>query len=170
MESELSGEGATPGLLAEEWMMARTNYGVCEQCRERVPVEHVIRDRVDAAHVLPLLKQTAEADGREVRVGWEQEGGAQGKIVSATLAGPLAGFPFEGVAVHKDKVVRAQPFLDQARVGNVRLVSGPWIAAWLDELCAFPMGAHDDQMDSVSGAFAALTVKQFKQPGAASYV
>jgi phage terminase large subunit-like protein len=41
-------------------------------------------------------------------------------------------------------------------VGNVRLVGGAWNSAYLDELCAFPEGPHDDQVDASSGAFAKL--------------
>jgi phage terminase large subunit-like protein len=29
---------------------------------------------------------------------------------------------------------------------------GPWIGAFLDEADVFPNGAHDDQIDAVSGA------------------
>jgi len=120
-------------------------------------VEHVIRERLQAGSVTALIRQTAQADGIEVGVRWEEEGGSSGKIISADMARQLGGFIFGGTRVHSDKVTRAMPFLDQARVGNVKLVRGPWIPAWLDEMCAFPQGAHDDQCDSASGAFAALT-------------
>jgi len=33
---------------------------------------------------------------------------------------------------------------------------GPWDAALLDELCQFPLGAHDDQVDALSLAFHTL--------------
>jgi predicted phage terminase large subunit-like protein len=38
----------------------------------------------------------------------------------------------------------------------VRLVEGPWNQAFVEELCAFPSGAHDDQVDAASAAFRAL--------------
>jgi hypothetical protein len=31
-----------------------------------------------------------------------------------------------------------------------------WITRFLDQACAFPKGAHDDQIDAVSGGFAVL--------------
>ena len=38
--------------------------------------------------------------------------------------------------------------------GNVRVVRGMWLTDWLDELSAFPeVAPHDDQVDSVVGAF-----------------
>jgi predicted phage terminase large subunit-like protein len=54
------------------------------------------------------------------------------------------------------KVERANPLSAQAEAGNIKLIQGPWIGAFLDELCAFPEGAHDDQVDATSGAFAQI--------------
>jgi predicted phage terminase large subunit-like protein len=88
---------------------------------------------------------------------FEQEPGASGKLLAADIVRRLAGWDVHGISATGDKVTRAMPFLAQAQAGNVRLVQGPWIGEWLDEICAFPMGSHDDQVDSASGAFAALT-------------
>jgi predicted phage terminase large subunit-like protein len=38
----------------------------------------------------------------------------------------------------------------------VKLVEGPWNRAFIEELCAFPNAAHDDQVDAASAAFRAL--------------
>ena len=35
-------------------------------------------------------------------------------------------------------------------------VEGAWNHAFVEELCAFPNGAHDDQVDAVSAAFRAV--------------
>jgi hypothetical protein len=40
--------------------------------------------------------------------------------------------------------------------GFVKLVESAWNKAFIDELCAFPAGAHDDQVDAASAAFRAL--------------
>jgi len=61
-----------------------------------------------------------------------------------------------GVDVDTDKVSRAMPWAARAERGQVALVSGPWIADFLDEVCMFPDGEHDDQVDAVSGAVAYL--------------
>jgi predicted phage terminase large subunit-like protein len=45
-------------------------------------------------------------------------------------------------------------------VGNVRIVNGPWVQDFLSELLDFPNGAHDDQVDAMSGAFARLASVQ----------
>jgi predicted phage terminase large subunit-like protein len=36
------------------------------------------------------------------------------------------------------------------------MVEAPWNQAFVEELCAFPNGAHDDQVDAVSAAFRSL--------------
>jgi predicted phage terminase large subunit-like protein len=69
------------------------------------------------------------------------------------LVRQLAGFPVYADKVMKDKVSRAEPFQAQAQAGNVRIVDGDWFGPYLDELCAFPTGAHDDLVDATSGAF-----------------
>jgi predicted phage terminase large subunit-like protein len=38
----------------------------------------------------------------------------------------------------------------------VKLLEGPWNQGFIDELCAFPNGAHDDQVDAATAAFRAL--------------
>jgi predicted phage terminase large subunit-like protein len=44
-----------------------------------------------------------------------------------------------------------------AEAGNLKLVKGNWIGQFLDEAESFPAGEHDDAIDSLSGAHAALT-------------
>ena len=61
------------------------------------------------------------------------------------------------ISVHKDKVSRALPLAARAEDGKVKLVDGPWIRDFLDELSSFPNGNHDDQVDSASGALAMIT-------------
>jgi predicted phage terminase large subunit-like protein len=56
-----------------------------------------------------------------------------------------------------DKATRLAPFAAQAEAGNVSLLQGAWNGQYLDELTAFPNGAHDDQVDATSGAFNKLT-------------
>lgn len=58
----------------------------------------------------------------------------------------------QGVRVDRDKVSRALPWAARAERGKVALVRGEWINGFLDELAQFPRGAHDDQVDAVSGA------------------
>jgi predicted phage terminase large subunit-like protein len=76
----------------------------------------------------------------------------------------LKGFVFHGVKTTGSKSERAAPFSSAVAAGNVYLLNGTWITAFLDELEAFPMGAHDDQVDAASGAFQQLVAHTPKEP------
>jgi predicted phage terminase large subunit-like protein len=117
----------------------------------------VIRRRSGPGAVEALVRQTAELDSRDVAIVLEQEPGSSGKLFSAALVRQLAGWNVAAEPASGDKVTRAMPWLAQAQVGNVKLARGAWNAEFLDEVAAFPIGAHDDQVDAVSGAFAKLT-------------
>lgn len=54
------------------------------------------------------------------------------------------------------KVDRARPLSAVAEAGELRLRRAPWNGPFLDELCAFPFGRHDDQVDALSGASSQL--------------
>ena len=62
----------------------------------------------------------------------------------------------KGIRETGDKVTRAMPVSSQAEIGNVSVVKGPWLTAFFDEIEAFPYGAHDDQVDAMSGALMQL--------------
>ena len=125
-------------------------------------IEHVGRDRVRWRGVKRLIAQTAELDALlgEVQIGVEQEPGSSGKnIVAEIVSMPeLSGrYTVRGYPAVKDKVTRANPWAAQAEAGNVKIVRGDWdIDAFLNECERFPEGAHDDQVDAVSGAVAML--------------
>ncbi|MFM9905102.1 MAG: phage terminase large subunit [Pyrinomonadaceae bacterium] len=77
----------------------------------------------------------------------------------------LQGRAFRGVPVKDDKVTRALLWQPLAEDGKVRLVKGPWIDEFLDEVCSFPAGAADDQIDAVS-----LAVQMFEQQASRLHV
>jgi predicted phage terminase large subunit-like protein len=60
------------------------------------------------------------------------------------------GKAFKGVKVDADKVTRSLSWANLAEEGKVVLVRGPWIQDFLDEVCRFPSGQTDDQVDAVS--------------------
>ena len=81
-----------------------------------------------------------------------------GKALISVRTKLLAGFDYRGVPATGEKHTRWQRFAAQAEPGNVVLLPGNWIAAWLDELTIAPFGAHDDQVDATAGAFAELAL------------
>lgn len=122
-------------------------------------VEHVVRGRWGPGSVEKVMYQTASADGTDVTIAIEQEGGAGGKLYTAGIVRALAGWHVRSIPASGDKVVRAMPFIGQAESGYVRLVRGAWNSDWLDEITRVPQSRHDDQWDSAAGAFALLAAK-----------
>lgn len=135
------------------------------------------RVRASPHKVEQLLRATAEQDGKHVGIRIEQEPGSNAKIAVAHLIrNVLQGYDARGVVSSSKKIVRADPVSAQAEAGNISLVDGPWVKDFLYEAEQFPNGSHDDQIDGVSGAYAALLdrtdvqVQAYKPPVAAQPV
>lgn len=106
-----------------------------------------------------LVGHTASEDGKSVKVGMEEEGGASGKsLVDHYRRTVLLGYNFHTMRPTGDKVVRAMPLAAAAEAGNVLLLEGKWNTDFLDEVEAFGYDCpHDDQVDAVSGAINMLS-------------
>lgn len=65
----------------------------------------------------------------------------------------LIGYPVVTMRPTGSKEVRAMPFAAACEAGLVDIERGPWNRDFIDELCAFPTGHHDDQVDAASDAF-----------------
>lgn len=115
-------------------------------------VTDVRRGQEGPADVERLILATATLDGPRVTLRLPQDPGAAGKAYAQTLTKMLAGYPVKTVAPTGDKTTRATPAAAQAEAGNVRLLRGPWNEVFMDELCTFPAGAHDDQVDALADA------------------
>ena len=121
-----------------------------------VDVRHVQKK---SAGVEDLIIHTASVDGANTKIVMEQEPGGSGKIVIDHYAKLLMKYSFHGVLSTKAKETRAGPSSAAAENGLVKIVRGDWNNAFLDELEAFPEGAHDDIVDAFSGAFNVLDIK-----------
>jgi predicted phage terminase large subunit-like protein len=119
-------------------------------------VADVRRFRKTPLDVERELLQAAAVDGRRVMIRWEEEGGSSGKTVTANLRRLLPGYDADGIKPSLSKQERARPVATAAEAGNVLILSAPWNREWLDEFAGFPALPHDDQVDSLSGAFDAL--------------
>ena len=120
----------------------------------------VARVRATPARVEALIKQKAELDGKAAPIWIEQEPGSSGvNTIDHYVRRVLSGWAVRGQRSTGSKVERANPVSSQAEAGNIKLVRGPWIGAFLDELEAFPNGSHDDQVDALSGALNLLAGK-----------
>lgn len=104
-----------------------------------------------------IILQTAHLDGRATEIVVEQEPGSAGVSQIAAMVTLLAGFRISGRRSTGDKVTRAGPLASQMEAGNVKLVSGAFNQALIDEMCSFPSaGIHDDQVDAASSCFLVL--------------
>lgn len=114
-----------------------------------------------------ILKQT-KLDGRGTTL--VVEGGGPQKGLGDDLKLDVEFKPFR-VRIKTpvvDKVARAQYWVDECQIGKFFIVeNSTWYQDFIDECEAFPFGAKDDQVDSVSIAFWFL-MDTFRGKGAKS--
>ena len=125
----------------------------------RFIVINAVHGRMLASDVRKKVKDTAAADVeryRRVKIRLPQDPGQAGKEQAQSYVKFLAGYSVKTQRVSGDKITRAEPFSSQWQGGNVLVLVGPWNEAYFTELESFPTGAHDDQVDASSDAFAEL--------------
>jgi predicted phage terminase large subunit-like protein len=116
----------------------------------------VIRGRFSPGQREQKIKSTASFDGRRCHIRIPQDPGGAGKFEAYHLVQLLPGYVVSTEREADSKENRADPFASQCEHGLVKLMEGAWNQDFVDELCAFPKGAHDDQVDAASAAFRAL--------------
>ena len=123
-------------------------------------VEDMRRFRKNPGGVEREVEAAAASDPHGTEVYFEQEGGASGKaIISHYRRRVLQGVVVKGHRPTGNKVTRAIPLSSRASAGDVWMLRGSWHSDFFDEAEAFPDGAHDDQIDAASGAYAVLVGK-----------
>lgn len=122
---------------------------------------HVVRFRKSPLQNEIETKRIADMDGMRVRIVQEEEGGSSGKIATSHYdRNVVPGFHFEGKKSSGSKVVRADPLSGQCEKGNVYIVRGEWNAPFIKELCEFPGGKNDDQVDAAAIGYNYLAGKR----------
>ncbi len=121
-------------------------------------ITDIVRERKAPGAIERLVAETAKADGHQVQIVIEQEPGASGKAVIARyMREILAGYWAGGDLPSGPKNVRAHPVASACQNGLVKIVRGPNMREFLDEVCAFPHAPHDDCVDALAGAHNAIT-------------
>jgi predicted phage terminase large subunit-like protein len=118
-------------------------------------IEDVVRGQWTAHTRNKTIRATAELDKQtygKVITFIEQPPGLAKESTDEVIR-LLAGFSVYADRVSANKEERAEPFKAQCEAGNVRIKRAPWNKAYIDELCNFPTGANDDQVDGSSGGF-----------------
>lgn len=125
------------------------------------------RFRHNADKVELIMKATAEEDGSHIPIRMEQEPGSSGKSLANHFARNLfTGYDFKAEAASGDKTTRAKPLAAAVGNGLVKVVRGPFLSDFLDELSSFPESiTHDDQVDACTGAFNELSGLSGKRRG-----
>lgn len=130
-------------------------------CDNNLWIPDVKRVRYSPGKVKDLILQTAREDGPSVTQVFEEEPGSSGKYMISDLRESIQKQLGSKFATKVDKaskqtgnkVARAHGYSAHAEKSGVRLVAGPWNAAFVAEHTEFPYGAHDDQVDGASSAF-----------------
>lgn len=114
----------------------------------------VQRFRATPQGVETRIQQTAELDGRTTTIVIEQEPGSGGvNTISHYKRRVLPRYEVRGEKTSGSKIERARGVSSKSEARMIRLLAGPWIPDFLDELDAFPEGGHDDQVDAFAGAW-----------------
>lgn len=120
-------------------------------------IEDVTRKQIDAAKVISYIKNTASQDSKAVGIRIPQDPGQAGKSQVKHFIQELVGYSVRAYPVSGSKVSRATPLANQVQAGNVKLVRGPWIEDFLNEVINFPEGKFKDQVDAAVDAFDELS-------------
>ena len=97
-------------------------------------------------------------DGNWIRIGFGQDPGQAGKSQALYLGRALSGFTVTPAPESGDKLTRFGPFSSQCRAGNVKILRGAWNEELFRVLEGFPDLAHDDEVDTCSGALEMLNL------------
>lgn len=119
----------------------------------------IIRQQLDSGERERLLKQTAQADGKRVIVGLEQEPGSGGKESAELTVKRLAGWRTRVMIPGSEgsKEDRADAWSSLVNRGAFHMHPGDWNNELLDEMRYFPRSTFKDQVDAGSVAFYGLT-------------
>lgn len=113
----------------------------------------VVRERVELPELKRICKAAAERD-HPASVMIEDAASGQSLIQELKRETRL---PIIPVKVDKDKVVRAYAATPLIESGKIFIPEyAPWLHDYIEELSAFPNGAHDDQVDSTTQALIKL--------------
>lgn len=117
----------------------------------------IARFRESPGQVENKVSNQARLDGRKTEIYMEQEPGSSGvNTIHHYRRRVLRGFVFRGIKSSGSKVERARPVSSVAEDGDIVMIRANWNHAFLDEITAFPLSQHDDQVDALSGAHAQL--------------
>jgi len=123
-----------------------------------VVVADVVAGHMEWPDAVRCIANTAKLDGVAVRQGIEVVAAQVGMLQTLMRDPLLVAHAFTPIEVHRDKLTRALPVVARSEQGKFAVVRAPWNQRYIDELCAFPEGLNDDQVDATSGGMTLLTL------------
>jgi predicted phage terminase large subunit-like protein len=116
----------------------------------------VARIQRDWSDVVPFIKRVILGDGKGVRQGLEKKGYMSRAVGDLNKDRDLHGYVIGGYDVDTDKLTRALPVAAKLGAGVIKVLDGVWTDVFIDEMCMFPNGVHDDQVDALAGAWSMM--------------
>lgn len=113
----------------------------------------VARRQLEWGDVVPWMAEVIQADGQDVTQGVEEKGYMSRAIQQLNEDPRLHNYGIFGYPADRDKVTRALPVVAKAASNTLHVMRSHWVTAFIDEVCSFPRGAHDDQVDALAGAW-----------------
>lgn len=131
---------------------------VMQEIEGKYYLSNAVRGQWSAMKRQQVVSQVAAMDRElfgEDLVIWLPQDPAAGKDVAELerLRLRSEGFNVQVEPQKKSKEVNAMPFAAACERGDVYLVRGKWNHAFIEEICGFPTGRNDDQVDSASRGF-----------------
>lgn len=123
-------------------------------------VVDVVEKRVTPKGRRDLQLACAETDPKGTVIWIEHEGGSSGSDAAEEEAKALAGYAVHWEHPTGPKWARAESLASQAEAGNLVIVKAPWNRKFIEQLCSFPAGKHDDMVDAASGACRKLAARR----------
>lgn len=141
---------------------AGVKLGVTEN--EDFIIYHMYRVQKKMPDVEKDIALNASLDGASVRIRLEAEKAGIVQLDYLLRRADMRPYTIDAKPPEGDKYTRAQPFATRVNNGKVKMIRGEWNRLLIDELATFPLGAHDDQVDALSGAYAMLSTRRTYTP------
>lgn len=132
---------------------------LCVMHHGSLHILNVIRDKFTYPDLKRRIIEQAKIDGPRVTIGIEVTGQSTAFAQDLQVDPELRGYTIKPNTPRGDKLNRCLPWASRAESGLVRLHPGAWVANFKDECGDFSPDMkhlHDDQVDSVSGAYELL--------------
>ncbi len=120
-------------------------------------VLNVVRGRWSLAELEILIKSAAGHDGEQCVIRLPQDPGRQVSFRRSISSQRCCKGSTRGPSARRDQNLLAPTRSPRNASTLWSALQGDWNQAFIDELCAFPIGRNDDQVDAVSAAFRALS-------------